>query len=86
MKAISERSSVDARNYYLDTAADEALRLATRDGVAPNVDLIVHTTLEPRIQDAARANAVKIIAKKQADGTVQTPRVTYGKNGLMPPM
>jgi hypothetical protein len=25
-------------------------------------------------------------AKKMADGTVQTPRVTYGKDGLMPPM
>jgi hypothetical protein len=25
-------------------------------------------------------------AKKQPDGTVQTPRVTYGKDGLMPPM
>jgi hypothetical protein len=24
--------------------------------------------------------------KKQADGTVQTPRVTYGKDGLTPPM
>ncbi len=25
-------------------------------------------------------------AKKQPDGTVQTPRVTYGKDGLAPPM
>jgi hypothetical protein len=25
-------------------------------------------------------------AKKQADGTLQTPRITYGKDGLMPPM
>jgi hypothetical protein len=25
-------------------------------------------------------------AKKQPDGTVQTPRVTYGKDGLTPPM
>jgi hypothetical protein len=24
--------------------------------------------------------------KKQADGTVQTPRITYGKDGLVPPM
>ena len=24
--------------------------------------------------------------KKQADGTVQTPRITYGKDGLTPPM
>jgi hypothetical protein len=25
-------------------------------------------------------------AKKQADGSLQTPRITYGKDGLMPPM
>jgi len=25
-------------------------------------------------------------AKKQADGSVQTPRITYGKDGLTPPM
>ncbi len=25
-------------------------------------------------------------AKKQPDGTVQTPRITYGKDGLVPPM
>ncbi len=60
---ITEHASSDARNFYFDTAADEALRLATQNGVAPSVDLVVHTTLEPKIQDAARANAVKIIAK-----------------------
>jgi hypothetical protein len=25
-------------------------------------------------------------AKKQPDGTLQTPRITYGKDGLVPPM
>ncbi len=25
-------------------------------------------------------------AKKQSDGTLQTPRITYGKDGLVPPM
>ncbi len=25
-------------------------------------------------------------AKKQADGTLQSPRITYGKDGLTPPM
>ncbi len=60
---ITEHASEDARNFYFDTAADEAVRLATRNGVAPSVDLIVHTALQPWIQDAARANAVKIIRK-----------------------
>ncbi|HUO89214.1 MAG TPA: PBP1A family penicillin-binding protein [Rhizomicrobium sp.] len=61
---ISEHTIADAQNYYFDTAADEALRDATHDGVAPNVDLIVHTTLEPRIQDAARAAAARVIATR----------------------
>jgi penicillin-binding protein 1A len=60
---ITEHATADARNFYLDTAADEALRLATHDGVAPSVDLIVHTALQPWIQDAARANAIKVIKK-----------------------
>ncbi|MEI9887031.1 MAG: penicillin-binding transpeptidase domain-containing protein [Rhizomicrobium sp.] len=60
---ITEHAAGDARNFYFDTAADEALRLATRDGVAPTVDLVVRTTLIRKIQDAARANAVKVIAK-----------------------
>src|SRR5271170_4681554 len=32
---ISDRSAVDSRNYFLDTAADAALKLATVDGQAP---------------------------------------------------
>jgi penicillin-binding protein 1A len=60
---ISDRLAEDAQNYYFDTAADQARQLATRDGVAPNVDLIVHTTLIPKIQEAARVNASRVIAK-----------------------
>ncbi|MEJ0043108.1 MAG: PBP1A family penicillin-binding protein [Rhizomicrobium sp.] len=60
---ITDHVAADAQNYYFDTAADEARRLATRDGVPPGVDLIVHTTLIPKIQEAARANAVQVIAK-----------------------
>ncbi|MEJ0027341.1 MAG: PBP1A family penicillin-binding protein [Rhizomicrobium sp.] len=60
---VSEREGRDTQNYYFDTAADEAMRLAARDGMAPNEDLIVHTTLEPKIQNAARAAAQKVIAK-----------------------
>jgi len=60
---ISDRAQEDAQNYYFDTAADQARQLATRDGVPPNVDLIVHTTLIPRIQEAARVNAARVIAK-----------------------
>ena len=60
---ITEHATSDARNFYFDTAADEAVRMATHDGVAPNVDLIVHTTLEPKIQDAARESASRVLKK-----------------------
>jgi penicillin-binding protein 1A len=44
----------EARNYFLDAAMDEAKRDATIAGELPAEDLIVHTTLEPRLQEAAR--------------------------------
>ena len=60
---ISDRASVDARNYFLDTAADEATKMATVNGVAPSADLVVHTTLEPKVQEAARLAALHTLNK-----------------------
>jgi penicillin-binding protein 1A len=60
---ITDRASVDARNYFLDTAADEATKLATINGTAPSADMIVHTTLEPKVQEGARLAAVRNINK-----------------------
>ncbi|MBV8977576.1 MAG: PBP1A family penicillin-binding protein [Alphaproteobacteria bacterium] len=60
---VADRGQIDARNFYLDTAADEALKKATIDGREPASDLVVHTTLEPRIEDAARAAALKVLRK-----------------------
>jgi penicillin-binding protein 1A len=60
---ISDRAVVDSRNYFLDTAADNALKLATVDGQPPTSDLVVHTTMEPHVQEAARIAAVRNIAK-----------------------
>ncbi|HWE06680.1 MAG TPA: PBP1A family penicillin-binding protein [Rhizomicrobium sp.] len=51
---ISDLRLADARNFFLDTAADEALKLVGADGEGRDTDLIVHTTLEPRLQEAAR--------------------------------
>jgi membrane peptidoglycan carboxypeptidase len=51
---MSDHSITDARNYFLDTAADEATRLVAGSGLTHASDLIVHTTLEPRLQEAAR--------------------------------
>ncbi|HEX4294522.1 MAG TPA: PBP1A family penicillin-binding protein [Rhizomicrobium sp.] len=61
--AVADRGVMDARNFYLDTAADEAMKRATVDGKEPTNDLIVHTTLEPRIEDAARGAALKTLRK-----------------------
>ncbi len=65
---VIDRASMDARNFFLDTAADQARQLVTRGGAAPNSDLVVHTTLEPKLQEAARLAATHAIdrnAKRQ---------------------
>jgi penicillin-binding protein 1A len=60
---IIDRTVLDARNYFLDTAADQAKDLAAKAGAKPDADLIVHTTLEPKLQEGARLAATKVIAK-----------------------
>ena len=60
---IVDRTTTNARNYFLDTAADEALKLATINGEPPASDLTVYTTMEPKIQEAARLAAVNTITK-----------------------
>jgi len=57
---VMDHAGIDARNYYLDTAADEAKRLA---GPKASGDLIVHTTLEPQLQEAARLAALRAITR-----------------------
>ncbi len=44
-------------------AADEATKLATINGQSPSADMVVHTTLEPKAQEAARLAAVRTISK-----------------------
>jgi penicillin-binding protein 1A len=58
---MSDHSITDARNYFLDTAADEATRLVAGSGLTHASDLIVHTTLEPRLQEAARHAVAKTL-------------------------
>ncbi|MBS0472342.1 MAG: PBP1A family penicillin-binding protein [Proteobacteria bacterium] len=60
---VADTARSVGRNYFLDTAADEAMRLASHDGKAPTGDLVVRTTLMPKIQDAARAAALRVLAK-----------------------
>ncbi|HEX3429811.1 MAG TPA: PBP1A family penicillin-binding protein [Rhizomicrobium sp.] len=51
---ITDGTLVDARNFFLDTAGEEALRLVDANGAQHSADLIVHTTLDPALEDAAR--------------------------------
>jgi len=63
--AVVDRTTTDARNYYLDTARDEAMRLASQGGRELSGDMIVHTMLEPRLLEAARIAAVKVVESKE---------------------
>ena len=62
---VADRTASEARNFFLDTAADEAQKLAAASGQTLAGDLVVHTTLEPKIQEAARLAAKKVILGKQ---------------------
>ena len=57
---VIDRQGLEARNYFLDTAAEEARKL-----VGPNAsgDLIVYTTLEPRLQENARTALAASLGK-----------------------
>ena len=61
---VSSRTIQDARNFFLDTAAEQAMQLASVNGKAPTVDLVVHTTLEPRLQEDARHALNRVLAKE----------------------
>ena len=61
---VVDRTAVDERNYYLDTAADEALTHVDASGRGSVNDLIVHTTLLPRLEDAARKAVAKTLNAK----------------------
>jgi penicillin-binding protein 1A len=61
---VVDRTAVDERNYFLDTAADEALSHVDSSGKSSTNDLIVHTTLLPRLEDAARKAVAKTLNAK----------------------
>ncbi len=67
---------VNARNFFLDAAADQAKELASNNG---GTDLIVHTTLEPKLQEAARIAAADVIGKYGKKNRVQEAAVVMMK-------
>jgi hypothetical protein len=53
--------------------------------VTPDTAVVTYVT--GSAEDLKPGTRIFVAAgKKQADGTVQTPRITYGKDGLTPPM
>ncbi len=76
---ITSHARTDARNYFLDTAADQAMDLAAKDGVPPSADMIVHTTLEPRLQEAARAAAARVIGRNAKRNKVKEAAIVIMK-------
>ncbi|HEY1630650.1 MAG TPA: PBP1A family penicillin-binding protein [Rhizomicrobium sp.] len=63
--AVADHTQTDARNYYLDTAADEATKLiAGAGGNPPTSDLVVHTALEPQLDEAARHAVARVLNTK----------------------
>ena len=60
---VVDNASIDSRNFFFDTAADQAKQLVSQNGGSADTDLIVHTTLEPTLQEAARQAASDVINK-----------------------
>ncbi|MCP5411503.1 MAG: PBP1A family penicillin-binding protein [Alphaproteobacteria bacterium] len=76
---VVDRSRQSARNWFLDTAADDAKQLVARTGAPANADMVIHTTLEPKVQDAARLAADNVIAKNGKRRRVQEAAVVVMK-------
>ena len=52
--------------------------------VTPDTAVVTYVTGDR--SDLKPGTKIFVAAKKQSDGTLQTPRITYGKDGLTPPM
>ena len=67
----------------------QTLALKYKDGekkvvVTPETMIVTYTTGD--VAEVKPGVNVIIFAQKQADGSLATPRVTYGRDGLVPPM
>ena len=52
--------------------------------VTPDTAIVTYVTGDR--SDLKPGTKIFVAAKKQSDGTLQAPRITYGKDGLTPPM
>ncbi len=76
---VVDNASIDSRNFFFDTAADQAKDLVSQNGGSLNTDLIVHTTLEPALQEAARQSALDVINKYSKRNRVHQAAVVIMK-------
>lgn len=58
---VIDAVTADARNFYFDMAAEEAIKRVEQNGKSASGDLIVHTMMEPQVQDAAIHAARSVI-------------------------
>ncbi len=61
---VIDRSRENARNWFLDTAADRARDLVAKAGGPTNADMVIHTTMVLKVQDAASLAVHDVIAKR----------------------
>jgi penicillin-binding protein 1A len=81
---ITDRPGLTARNYFLDTAANEALDALRQDGKPPAADLVIHTTMQPRVEEAARLAALRTIRKyRKRDRVGQAAVVVMKPDGAV---
>ncbi len=57
---VTDQADNLARNYFLDTAAAEAMQLVP----APHGDLIISTTLDPNLENVARAKLDSVLSAR----------------------
>jgi hypothetical protein len=70
---------VDGQELSVKYKGGEKKLLVTPETVVVSYVMGSRDDLKPGVQ-------VIVAAKKQPDGTLLTPRITYGKDGLTPPM
>ncbi len=88
LKPKSTMTNANVENYVKSTDG-QTMALKYKDGekkVVVTPETVVVGYAPGEAAEVKPGVAVIIFAKKEADGRLTTPRVTYGRNGLVPPM
>src|SRR5260370_37933390 len=89
---LKPQSKMTNANVEQTVAGDDGQMLSVKyqDGekkilVTPDTAIVTYATGDKSYLKSVTKIFIAA-AKKQSDGTLQTPRITYGKDGLTPPM